>query len=382
MTVQWIWGHAERIEGEGEKEKKLFVCSNSSSGREEIEIAFDYCVVAIGCQYGLALDIPKRAVGTSSCLWYPTLVASEPEHFEQLSPPLTTKSLSSLLGSFDERRITSRVAHLNQENTVLTEMDAEKKCVAIIGAGPVGVEFATELRHYFPNLRICIVEARDSCCSTLCQSAKDYIQQYLDRHGIKCFYGVHYDEMMAPNSEEDFWHRIKFPVPDRVFMSVGLRPHCNFLPSKQLSPGDRGGWITVNEYLQIVSSPSEGLIEVAYDGRVFAVGNCIDKVPGLGAQPKNVFPAEHMAVNAVKNILRLNRGASMRKYGWSFFCSVSATSLGPKDGVFVANNRRPGSGFIGLWGRLVVWQKEFIRWSKVNECRMGWLGWLVWSIVH
>ena len=42
---------------------------------------------------------------------------------------------------------------------------------------------------------------------------------------------------------------------------------------------------------------------------------------------------------------------------------------GPKDGVLLVNsNARPQSGFVALRGRMVVWIKELIRWTKVVPC--------------
>lgn len=48
---------------------------------------------------------------------------------------------------------------------------------------------------------------------------------------------------------------------------------------------------------------------------------------------------------------------------------------GPKDGVLLMNNGPERPGFVALKGRVVVWIKEIIRWSKVvSWLKLLWLG--------
>jgi len=60
-----------------------------------------------------------------------------------------------------------------------------------------------------------------------------------------------------------------------------------------------------------------------------------------------------------------------------------ATSLGVNDACFViAANPTPGSGYMVVWGYLCAWQKWFIEWSKVDQCKSNWIGHLTWFMVH
>ncbi len=60
-----------------------------------------------------------------------------------------------------------------------------------------------------------------------------------------------------------------------------------------------------------------------------------------------------------------------------------ATSLGPDDACFVlAANHRPKSGYMVVWGWPCAIQKELIETTKVDECRMGLIGILIWHFVH
>ncbi|CAE6948055.1 aifB, partial [Symbiodinium sp. KB8] len=170
-----------------------------------------------------------------------------------------------------------------------------------------------------------------------------------------------------------FWKKVGRPPPERVFKSVGMQPHCEFLPSACLSSK---GWVKVTPTLQVVSRSGDGDPQDSLfaAGKVFAVGNCADDVPGILPLPKNSYPAEEMAAHAVRNIRRSEKNRPLKPLHWAWPSSVCATSLGPKDGVLLVNQKLPGSGFVAMRGRTVVWLKEIIRWSKVDECRMGLFG--------
>ena len=102
------------------------------------------------------------------------------------------------------------------------------------------------------------------------------------------------------------------------------------------------------------------------------------------------------------NIHRGVRGKRLKSFShWPWLGSVSATSLGlsewihqhshqhchlwyphisfhlggPKDGVLLVNSGPERPGFVALKGRVVVWIKEIIRWSKVvSWLKLLWLG--------
>ena len=68
---------------------------------------------------------------------------------------------------------------------------------------------------------------------------------------------------------------------------------------------------------------------------------------------------------------------------WPWGAGMFATSLGVNDACFViAANPSPGSGYMVLYGNLCAWQKWFIEWSKVDQCKEGLIGFLTWWIVH
>merc|ERR1719498_271316 len=63
--------------------------------------------------------------------------------------------------------------------------------------------------------------------------------------------------------------------------------------------------------------------------------------------------------------------------------SMLATRLGPHDACFVvAANDQKGSGCMVNWYLPAAIQKEIIETTKVNECKNGIIGILIWHFVH
>ncbi|CAE7204693.1 aifA [Symbiodinium microadriaticum] len=330
MKVAWIWGAAKKID---EKEVVVQLSNTSTKNAQLLALPYDYCIISAGCHY-------------SSNLWY-----------------------ASLLGKDRERSLEGRRERIDSEHAKLSELAARGAHVAVIGAGYVGVEYAAELRYYYPTLQITLVGGNRGVCPSMCPGARKYIKNHLEKNNITTISGTRYSEANSTL----FWKKVGRPPPERVFKSVGMQPHCEFLPSACLSSK---GWVKVTPTLQVVSRSGDGDPQDSLfaAGKVFAVGNCADDVPGILPLPKNSYPAEEMAAHAVRNIRRSEKNRPLKPLHWAWPSSVCATSLGPKDGVLLVNQKLPGSGFVAMRGRTVVWLKEIIRWSKVDECRMGLFG--------
>lgn len=328
-----------------------------------------------------------RASSPAECLWYPTF----------LEKVITTQTAWDDL---DERFISGRRAHFESELEVLKKLDADGSTICIVGAGFVGIEFATEVKYYFPGIEVVVVESRPECVNVMPPKCRQYCQRYMERNGIKTIYGFDY-KAFEKNTEATLQpHGIDKPT--RVYMAVGVRSINQFLPAACLGDqkydcgtGDctRGGFIVCNKKCQITNKG-----EAPWgDGLVFAAGNCAE-VQGMRL-PKNSFPGEDMATIACHNIMHLEKRKNpvnfkpgcltgmrlkkMKEIHWNFGMGLCATSLGPNDATFViGSTEESGSGYQVLTGALSAYQKEFIRWSKVDQCRMGCLGQLIWKIAH
>jgi len=346
---------------------------------------YNYLVVTSGSQYGLGLVHEKRACKGSECLWYPTFLEKGIEQ--------------SAWENLDERFLTGRRRHIQEEYHQLAKLHTQGATILVIGAGFVGVEFATEVKHFFPNIKVVIVEQRDECVGAMPKGCVKYCQDYLDRNEIKTIYGQAYKDFMSPTEEfaneitdtalTEFAQKWGIDEPSRIYMAVGLRPINQFLPPTSLTPGQRGGWIQVNSKQQVLNEDKPVSC-------VFAAGNCC-ALKGGPNYPKNAFPGEDMASVACHNIRVLEarkdpkfggcfgffRPKKTKEMHWSWGTGLCATSLGPNDATLVVGSTATqGTGYTILKGAVAALNKEFVRYTKVDQIYGGCFGGMVWRFIH
>jgi hypothetical protein len=361
MGVKFVWGEVKTLDGEGKSAtvKPMFVDA------EEV-ISFDYCIICAGCNFG-----PFKPMGES--LWFPTIheagrKVSEWPHI-------------------DERFMEGRRRHVLEEYHKLAGLNEREASVLVVGAGFIGVEWVTELEHFFPKMRLTIIDFLPRCLGPLPDRAAEYCSEYMHASGIKEFYSCKYD----PKSEE-FWSKVELPGgADETYVCIGVKASNYFMPKCVLSdkgPGG-GGWIHFNKHLQVVKKPTEGS-GLWGDGSVFAVGDCNIGCLGdpphflMPPVPKISYPGEEQALHAVKNCMILARGGrNLKETWWPWGAGMFATSLGPHDACFVmAANEEKGSGYMVNWWIFAALQKEIIETSKVNECKDKLVGKMIWHFVH
>jgi len=395
MGCRFVWGEVTDFDEQGRSVKYTAV-----EGGAQGTIKFDYCVIASGCNFGLF-----HKLGES--LWFPTV-------WEKARAESDWKQ-------HDERYLQGRRDHIMEEFNYLKGLNDKKGSLLIVGAGFIGVEWATEIDEYFPNIKLTLCDMLPKCLGPLPEKAKDYCQAYMDRKGINCKYGVKFN----PNDPEGY-KVLGISKPDKTYISTGFKSSCWFMPKQVMSQYNPleadeiekdmrkkgpagGGWICVDKELRVVKKNARGereLFGADEKGhcRVYAVGDCnmVDGVP----MPKISYPGEEQAAVACRNIEtteKMVNGASSGCYTvpkfWPIipcFGSLSltqmwfpwgsgmfATSLGSKDACFViAATMTPGSGYMVVWGYLCAWQKWYIEWSKVDQCKEGWIGWATWMSVH
>jgi len=281
----------------------------------------------------------------------------------------------------------------------------------VVGAGFIGVEWATEIQHFFPQITLTIIDFLPQCLGPLPASAAAYCTKYMVKKGIKTFYGIKYDA-----KSEDFWKKIELPARadgkhvDKEYVCIGVKASNYFMPKETLSekgPGG-GGWILMKQSLGVMTKDKEPWGEVAGYPRTFAIGDCnYSCVEGKAGPPdfadwpippipKISYPGEEEAIVACANIERIDKLCYMNQttdfFGspikiadmhWPWGAGMFATSLGPDDACFVAGaSWHKGSGLCLVWGQLAAVQKEIIEASKVDECANGLVGRLIWHFVH
>jgi hypothetical protein len=398
IGVKFIWGEVLNVNGEARTATSQTMFATGTD-----DISWDYCMICAGCNFG-----PFKPMGES--LWFPTVHAKGRE--------------VSDWKHIDERYYEGRRRHILEEYHRIGELAKKEATVLIVGAGFIGVEWITELEHFFPALKTTIIDMLPRCLGPLPEVAAEYCSEYMNASGINEFYGQKYD---AKNPE--FWKGIRLPNgPDKEYVCIGVKASNYFLPGEVLSdvgPGG-GGWIMINKYLQVCNRVSKFKGQTAAGpvwggGRVFAVGDCnfgcvmqpdVDpKNCADGAQwlmppiPKISYPGEEQALHAVHNVERLdaaehgwkacgcvpwpkpgkdkNGQVSLKATWWPWGAGMFATSLGAHDACFViAANEKKGSGYMVNWSLPSALQKEIIETTKVNEMKDIWIGKWIWHYVH
>jgi len=292
-----------------------------------------------------------------------------------------------------------------EEYSAIQSLNEKSASILVVGAGFIGVEWVTELQHFFPNLKLTIIDFLPQCLGPLPARAAAYCARYMDKHGIKQHYSTKYD-----GKNPEFWKSIGLEGGvDKEYVCIGVKASNYFMPKETLSekgPGG-GGWILMDETLAVKTR--EGKLWGGDDkgfGRIYAIGDCnYSCVEAQGKKPddwpippipKISYPGEEEAVIALKNIEIIDkivyRNQKFGHFGgelkpqtmhWPWGAGMFATSLGPDDACFVAGaNWVKNSGIMCVWGSPCAVQKEIIEASKCDECAFGLIGRLIWHFVH
>merc|ERR1719237_1262382 len=191
-------------------------------------------------------------------LWFPTV-------HEEARP-------QSSWPHIDERFLEGRRRHILEEYGAIKALNDKSSTVLVVGAGFIGVEWVTELRHYFPNLKNTIIDFLPNPLGPLPVKAAEYCKHYMKRNDIAQFYQMKY----APDDME-FWKKIDLPdKADKEYVCIGVKASNYFMPAETLSekgPGG-GGWIHMDMTLAVCtkdmklwSKDDQG------NSRVFAIGD-------------------------------------------------------------------------------------------------------------
>merc|ERR1712178_416086 len=113
-------------------------------------IRFEYCIVATGCSWA-----PRSSSGES--LWRPSSL-------------FRTRQDSQWL-CHDERTVEGRRKHIMEVHRRLWDLSDANGSVLIIGADYCGVEWACNLKHYFPGLNVAILDPVERCLPSLPRGA-------------------------------------------------------------------------------------------------------------------------------------------------------------------------------------------------------------------
>merc|ERR1712176_1208441 len=117
----------------------------------------------------------------------------------------------------DERFLEGRRRHILEEYQTVAAL--QDKDVLVVGAGFIGVEWVTEIEHFFPKVKLTIIDFLPNCLGPLPKKAADYCANYMAKHHIKQFYGKKYDK-----ENPQFWKDIELPNrPHKEYICIGVK---------------------------------------------------------------------------------------------------------------------------------------------------------------
>eukprot|EP01130_Rhizamoeba_saxonica_P018145 TRINITY_DN8999_c0_g1_i1.p1 TRINITY_DN8999_c0_g1~~TRINITY_DN8999_c0_g1_i1.p1 ORF type:complete len:713 (-),score=136.48 TRINITY_DN8999_c0_g1_i1:12-2114(-) len=237
-----------------------------------------------------------------------------------------------------------RLEHLSRMGTEIEECES----IAVLGAGPVGIEIASEIKVNYPNKRIILVHRPDRVLNRLNKSASKHVEKWLRKHDIELYTSSTGEEteeglvITSANGKETIME------VDRVIYCVGSVPNTLFMRNNFSHVLDNA-MIKVNSFLQV-----EGC------DNIFASSDCNNTLEEKMAYRANIH-AEHI----ISNLKRLARGKVMKKkYKPKSYATIMNITLGPKDGIVTYN------GKINLTGNLAIKAKKVI-FKLVNQYAIG-----------
>eukprot|EP00933_Yihiella_yeosuensis_P039486 TRINITY_DN3352_c3_g1_i1.p1 TRINITY_DN3352_c3_g1~~TRINITY_DN3352_c3_g1_i1.p1 ORF type:complete len:585 (+),score=88.09 TRINITY_DN3352_c3_g1_i1:126-1880(+) len=337
----------------------------SSKTEHEFLVRFRHCLVATGCDYTVRTIRPSGQ-SHSQAPWRPQIYCRRKE-------------------SRDELWLEDRRHRILEEHSTLKQIADAGGSVLVVGADYPGVEWACDLKHYFPNLCVTLIDSSPRCLANFPALASEHAELHMRKQDIRFFFDIEYQP-----DDLDFWAQICLhDIADITYLLQGCTPRTTFMPQatvSELGPNG-GGWILVNEYLQVCSRLGNDQPGQAFgEGCIFAVGDCqysaIQSSPGRSNKVKTgiegfiVPPVPKTALSAVswsqlacRNIIALKHGsASLHAAGFPNEAGIVAVSLGPEDGVVVWKVKWfRNSGEVVLLGESAAKLKQRLTWPSEKQ---------------
>merc|ERR1712151_1135558 len=92
----------------------------------------------------------------------------------------------------------------------------KKASILVVGAGFIGVEWATEIEYFFPDVQLTIIDGLPRALGPLPDSAAEYCSEYMNAAGIKEFYSK-----MYAGDKQEFWDSIEVTKKDGTVWGDG-----------------------------------------------------------------------------------------------------------------------------------------------------------------
>ncbi|KAL1676316.1 hypothetical protein EV122DRAFT_291979 [Schizophyllum commune] len=213
----------------------------------------------------------------------------------------------------------------------------DAKSVTIVGGGAVGVEFAGEIKEFYPKTKVTIVHGQEALLnSTYPTKFRKAFESRLKARGVEIVYNDYIENIPSGPITSVTTKKGKTIETDLVIPAFGAKPNTSFLPADFLN---QANYVKVRPTLQTA----------AHDD-IFAAGDIID----WAEQKQAAKNAGHAAVVA-KNVKAVLEG---RK--------PTAVYKGSYEIILVTVGKTGGAAYFGvLWG--LVFGDWFARMLKSKD---------------
>ena len=190
------------------------------------------------------------------------------------------------------------------DSTGLLQLDTLPKCLCIIGAGVIGMEFASVFHRF--GSEVTVIEYLKECLPALDSDIAKRLRKYLEKQGIT------FKMKTAVQNLNDI-------DADVILMATGRKPRTDGLNLEAagitLAPN---GSILVDDNFQVVSHPSP------HTSHLYAIGD-------VNGRQMLAHAAEMQAVRAVNHILGEGDGIRFDIMPAAIFTEPEAACVGPTE---------------------------------------------------
>jgi len=260
----------------------------------------------------------------------------------------------------------------------LRERITTSRGVVVVGAGLVGVELAAEIKHFFPRVKVTLVDGAQNVLPQVAGGARDYARTWLQQHGVKLRLGTPFRPESVGEGQVVLWCAGTASRASSLFEDASvLRPNGQIRVNRHMQVLRR---VTSAEEAESGSAGGPMELEPLAQGRILAVGDAV-AVEGVPTA-QMIFHGEEMAAVAVANIEAAEDIASPLAWGKSRreaepgLPLLCCTSLGPLDGMFSTQSE------LVMTGTLAAMQKQLIEETKMGALRGDLLSNLLWMPLH
>ena len=256
----------------------------------------------------MAQVVPQLRQGVESILAHPniTLVRGRAAFMPPTAPNIiiATGSETKWL-PIEDVRTDPRVV----DSTGLLQLDRLPRRLAIIGAGVIGMEFASVFRRF--GSEVTVIEYLRECLPALDSDIAKRLRKYLERQGITFRMKTAVENLADIDA-------------DVILMATGRKPRTEGLDLEALgitlAPN---GAIPVDDNFQVIS-PHSSLHEKTSPSALYAIGD-------VNGRQMLAHAAEMQAVRAVNHILGKSDGIRFDIMPAAIFTAPEAACVGPTE---------------------------------------------------